>query len=110
MPLDPGKLDRRVTVQARTSTRDAEGSAVDAFATEATIWAQKVQTTGSEARRAGSLRAETDLVLRIRYRSTLTEQHRLVFEGRTYDIVSIVEEGRREAQVIQARFTEGAAA
>lgn len=114
MPLEPGRLDRRVVIQARTETRDDEGSAVVTFADEATIWAQKVELNSREARSAGSLRAETTLLLRIRYRSSLTAKHRLYFEGKYYDVngdpVEDTGHARREAMLVQARYTEGAAA
>ncbi len=110
MPIDAGRLDRKVTIQTRTTTTGASGGVVTSYATDATVSAQKVETTGRESRSAGALRAETDLVLRIRYRSTLTEKHRLYFESKYYDILAITEEGRRELQVLQARFTEGAVA
>ncbi len=108
MPINPGRLDRKVTIQTRTTTVGASGGVALTYATDATVPAQKIETTGRESRSAGALRAETDLALRIRYRSTLTELHRLYFEGRHYDILSITEEGRRESQVVQGRFTEGA--
>ncbi len=110
MPIDAGRLDRKVTIQTCTPSVGTSGGVALTYATDATVSAQKVETTGRESRSAGALRAETDLVLRIRYRSTLTEKHRLYFEGRHYDILSITEEGRREIQVLQARFTEGAVA
>lgn len=106
--MNPGRLDRKVTIQARTASRDDEGSPVVSYATEATVPCERVQMTGSEARRSAAVRADVNLTLRIRFRSTLTEQHRLVFEGRTYDIVAINEEGRRATQLVQANFTEGA--
>ena len=107
--MNPGRLDRKVTIQARTASRDDEGSPVVSYATEATVPCERVQYAGTQGVRSGAVRAEATLVLRIRYRSTLTEKHRLQFEGRTYDILSIDEEGRRATQLVQARFTEGSA-
>ncbi len=112
--MNPGLLDRRVVIQSRTESRDDEGSAVVTFAEEATIWAQKVELNSREARSAGSLRAGTTLLLRIRYRASLTAQHRLYFEGKYYDVngdpIEDTSLGRREAMLVQGRYTEGAAA
>lgn len=109
--IDPGRLDRRITLQSRTTSRDGEGSAIVAFADEDTIWAQKLSETSSEGRRLLAVRAEATIVFRIRYRSSLTSQHRIYFGGRYYDIVGDpVEEGFRETLLVTARYTEGAAA
>lgn len=101
--MNPGKLDRRITIQARTTTRGASGGVVVSFADDATVWAQKVDSNGREMQAAGALRAEAELVLRIRYRSTLTTQHRIYYGGQYYDILQINEEGRRASQLLQAR-------
>jgi SPP1 family predicted phage head-tail adaptor len=112
--MNPGRLDRRLVIQSRSTTRDDEGSPVVAFANEAEVWAQKLDLNSREARSAGSLRAETTLLLRIRYRSSLTAQHRLYFEGKYYDVngdpIEDVSMGRRAAMLVQGRYTEGAAA
>lgn len=107
--MNIGRLDRKVTLQSPTETIGASGGVAVAYADEATVAAQKVETTGRESRGAGALRAETDAAFRVRYRSTLTTKYRMVYESKNYDILSIAEEGRRESQLIQARFTEGAA-
>lgn len=113
MPLDPGKLDRRITLQTRTTTRDDEGSAVTSFRDEAKIWAEKVSETSSEARRLLSVRSGATVVFRIRYRSNLTSEHRIYFEGRYYDIVGDPVEDtaheRHEAMLVAARYTAGGA-
>jgi SPP1 family predicted phage head-tail adaptor len=116
--IDPAKMNRRVTIQAPTNSRDDEGSPVISFADEATIWCEKVsaagqsgvRSQGDETRLSGSVRTTAIVVLRIRYRSTLTEQHRLYFEGRYYDVFDIIEENLRETQLVHGKFTEGAAA
>jgi SPP1 family predicted phage head-tail adaptor len=107
MPIDPGKLDRKITIQQRTTTRETDGSVAVAYSTFKTVNAQKVQTGGGEARRAGAVRADTTLILRIRYIAALTTQHRVLFESKHYDITEISEEGRREFQLIQSRSVEG---
>lgn len=106
--VDAGRLDRRIVIQTCTTTQGAAGGVAEAWTTDATVWAQKVETTGSEAKRAGALRAETDLLLRIRYRQGLSEDQRVYFDGRYYDIIAITELDRRDGQMIQCRYTEGA--
>lgn len=110
MPVNAGRLDRRITIQSLATTRGTSGGVAKTYTDEATIWAEKVETTGREFRAAGSLRAETTIAFRIRYRSSLTEQHRIYFGGKYYDILQINEEGRQESQLIQARTVEAVAA
>lgn len=107
--MNPGKLDRKITLQSLTVTRGAAGGAVNSFVDFATRSAEKVDTAGREFRAAGSLRAETTAVFRIRYLAGLTTRHQLVYESRAHDILEIKEEGRRVSQLIQARYTEGVA-
>jgi len=105
--MNPGKLDRRLVIQTKTTTRGAAGGPVETWANSATVWAEKVSTTSSEARRALATRAEATLVLRIRYLSSLTARNRLYFEGQYWDIVGDpIEEGRRDTMLVTARTVE----
>jgi SPP1 family predicted phage head-tail adaptor len=106
---NPGLLDRKLTIQVKTVTRGSAGGVAEAWADLATVWAQLVSTTGREFRASGSLRAETTHAFRIRHRSDLTTQHRIVYGGVAHDIVQIAEEGRRDSMLIQAQATEGRA-
>jgi len=109
MPIDAGRLDRKIGIYAPTTTIGSAGGVAVTYAIEQTISAQKIEVRGTESRSAGALRAETSLILRIRYRPTLNEKYRILYDARNYDVISIVEEGRRETQVVQCKFTEGAA-
>jgi SPP1 family predicted phage head-tail adaptor len=108
MPINAGDLDRRLTIQAKTITRDSAGGAIETWTDETTVWAQKVDTTGREFRAAQATYPEVTYVFRIRYNRTLTTAHRLYFEGRYLDILQINEEGRRESQLVQARTQHNA--
>mgnify|MGYP001183752078 CR=1 FL=1 len=107
MPIDAGKLDRRITLQARTTTRGSAGGVEISYSDERTVWAEDVNTTGGKLRASGALRPETTHVFRIRYISTLTEQYRIRYKSRSFDVIQIDEEERNESQLIQARYVEG---
>jgi SPP1 family predicted phage head-tail adaptor len=107
MPLNPGRLDRRITLQSSAATRDGAGGNVLTWSEVATVWAQEVSTTGREFRAAGALRAETTIAFRIRYLNTAAPAMRISYNGKLYDILSVVEEGRRESQLIQAATATG---
>lgn len=102
--MNIGKLDRRITIQAKTTTRDAsEGGTVDTWADVVTVWAEKLDVGGSKGFRGGALRPETDTVFTIRHRSDVTALHRITYQGAIYGIVSVAEIGRREGLTIQTK-------
>ena len=107
--MNPGKLDRRITLQSRTDTRGTSGSAVESWSDLPTISAERVKTDAREFRAAAARHAEITELFRIRYRAGITSGgNRVVFEGRSHDILGIIEEGRRESQLVSCRYTEGA--
>jgi SPP1 family predicted phage head-tail adaptor len=105
---NPGLLDRKITIRVKTVTRGSAGGPAESWADLATVYAQLVNTAGREFRASGSLRAETTHVFRIRYRSDLTTQHRITYNGAAHDILQITEEGRHDTLLVQAATTEGA--
>lgn len=106
--LNPAKFDRLVTIQSRRELRGDAGGVTIQWENEVTAAAEKVSLDSREAQRAGATREGIDLVLRLRYRPTLTTRHRLEFEGRPYDIVGLIEEGRRESLLVTASHIEEA--
>lgn len=107
MPINAGKLDRRITLQTATQTRGAAGGFTSSWVDTATVWAEYMPQGGREFRAAGALHAETSVLFRIRYRAATTADMRISFGGALYDIISIAEEGRREALLIQAKTATG---
>lgn len=105
MPINPAQLDRRLTFQALSEGRDAAGGVSQAWADERTVWGQKVEQGTSEFVSAGVLKAETNVLFRVRWWADLREgkKYRIVCEGKTYEITGINEIGRRELWQIQAR-------
>ena len=101
MPLDIGKLDRRVTIEQRTDTRDDFGEPIPAWSTLATVWAGKVSEEGSERFEGEQRHATRRVVWRIRHRTDVTEAMRILFDGDHYDITAITEIGRKEGLQIE---------
>jgi SPP1 family predicted phage head-tail adaptor len=92
-----GRLDRTVNLQRLTETVNAAGTVSTVWTTFATVRAELVSNLLTETGYAFG-EADTDaLVFRIRYRSGLTTTDRLTYEGRAYNLVGIVETGRRRA-------------
>lgn len=97
-----GKLDRRIDLLATTQDVDAMGGPTKTTAVLATVWAEKRNLRGRERFAAAAISAEIDTVFRIRYRDDVTPVDAISCDGRTYDVVSVAEIGRREGLEIMA--------
>lgn len=99
--MNAGKLDRRVSLQVRTTTKDNTGTRLETWAEESAIWAELMATTGSESSVDGALRERQATRWRIRYRAGVSSNtHRIVYNSKTYEITGITETGGREAFLI----------
>lgn len=100
-----GKLDRKVTLERFTETRDAYNEVVKTWATLATVSASFEPLSDGERFRAGEVAANASARFQIRYSNTvktLDPVDRLTFEGTTYEIVNVKQLGRREGIEITA--------
>lgn len=103
--MQAGKLDRRVTLQSVTVTRDAYNAPAVTWADVATVWASYQPVSDGERFRAGERAAEISARFQIRYSSqvkAVSPVWRLTFEGRVYEINHVKEIGRREGLEITA--------
>lgn len=104
--MNPGKLDRRITLQVRVVSKDATGSRVETWADSATVCAELVQARGSEAVKADSDRYQTSQQFRIRHREINPADFRVYYKSRFYDIQSVTEEGRRNSLLLDTVATQ----
>lgn len=91
-----GRLDRLVTLQTRTLTRNAYGEQEETWATLAQVWAEKIDLKGREFVAAQQTSADVSTRWRIRFRDDVTVLNQLLVDGITYDINQVSEIGRRE--------------
>lgn len=106
--MNIGKLDRRIMIQRKTTTRSASGAEVVTWANWKPVWASKADQGSREFRAAGALFDETTTLFGIRYLPGLTGQERIVYRGVNYDIIGAPAEVKRlEEMLIQAK-TEAA--
>lgn len=104
--MNPGKLNRRVIIQARTLTRDSTGSPVESWADSATVWAEAVTQKGAESSMADSERGRDTRQFRIRYRAITSESNRLLYQSSFYNITGITEEGIRTSILLDTVATK----
>lgn len=98
--LRAGELDRRITLQRATVTRDGLNNPVEAWGDHATVWAKYEPVSDGEKFRAGERASEIGARFTIRYSSQvadLSPKDRLIFAGRAYAITRVKEVGRRVA-------------
>lgn len=102
--MTPGQLDRRITIQQKTVTQDPDyGTEVTSWTTFASRIAAQVQDvlpSKSESVQQGIRVATRPARVRIRYRTGITSDMRVVVHGTTDRTMQIVggpaEIGRRE--------------
>ena len=92
-----GRLDRRITIQSKTESQDAFGAPIATWASWASVWAERLEMSGREYFTAQQVTPEVMRKYRIRWMSNLTTLNRILDEdGEPFDIVRVVEIGRRE--------------
>lgn len=95
--MQAGKLDRLVSLQHRTLTRNASGENVTTYAAFDSVWAGKRDLRGREYFSAQQTNAELQATWTIRWRDDVTVTDRLVDDsGATFDITHVAEIGRRK--------------
>lgn len=86
-----GNLDRKVTIQSTTISQSSTGSVTETTADLATVWA-KVESKGkSEKFVMDKETVYNKKYFTIRYRADFDENDVLVFDSKSYDILSINE-------------------
>lgn len=98
-----GELDRRVTIEQPTETRDSYGEPVTTWSELATVWASREDMRGQERFTAQQVHSELTTVFRMRYRDDVTTKMRLKENGVIFDIEEVVETGRREGLEITTK-------
>lgn len=92
-----GKLDRVISIDAYTEgVPDEYGNSVPVWVAFATVRAQIVQASTEEFLRSYGETAETAIIFRTRFMEGVTTAHRVVYEGRNFNIREVKEIGRRE--------------
>lgn len=94
--MKSGILDRRITVQVLTITRDAANDEIRTWADLTRRWASKAELGGSEVDAAGQALREGAAQFTLRWDSeSLTffpESHRFIWQERIYEIVAMNEQ------------------
>ena len=93
--IEAGKLRERVTIQQADEARNSLGETTLSWATFTERWASVEGVTAREALGLGQLEISITHRVRLRYVTGLTQQMRLIWRGRTLEIVSLLEHNNR---------------
>lgn len=110
--MKAGKLRHRVTIQTRTISQDGYGDAVETWTSGDTVWAE-VTPLLTATREAFVAQSETrsarqTLQVRMRWRDGLTPAGtRLLWDGETLDVESVMDPDGRHAELIVLCYARG---
>lgn len=90
-----GRMDRKITIQQKTTNDDAVGQPIETWTDLATdIRAEHIPAAGREFWGARQTSAVVIASFRIHYRSDVTREMRILFDGDIYDIADAGEDRR----------------
>jgi len=81
-----GLLDQRITIEQKAIFRNNIGEETESWSTFATVWAQYRPVRVSERLAGAQLQAEFDTVFRIRFRSGIDPEMRVVWRGQRFEL------------------------
>lgn len=89
MSVRAGELNRRVSVQQRSSTPGNFGAASETWQEVFPAWARILPLGGRELLFAKQIASESSHQVTIRYRASVTPRMRIVYQGRVFEIESV---------------------
>lgn len=102
-----GRLRHLVTIQQELEDQSSlTGAVTKVWSTLASVHASVEPLTGRELQRAMAERAELTYTVRMRYVAGLTPRHRLLYDGRVFNIRSVVDVEERHRETVLV-CTEG---
>jgi SPP1 family predicted phage head-tail adaptor len=95
-----GQMKRRVTVQAITRTADSYGGQTETATSVATLWAYVEPLQGDEQLRAMQTGIQRPHRFTVRYRDDISAAEELIYNGRTFDVKSVVDTDERHRELV----------
>lgn len=94
-----GRLRHRVTIEQVSEDVDSAGGPIKEWTSINTVWANVRPVRGREFSGAAQVTAEVTHRVFMRYLANLTSADRLVFEGRVFDIESVINIDERNVEL-----------
>lgn len=105
--MGAGAMRHRVQIQAKTVTQDDHGGPVQTWKTVATVWASLEATSTREFFAAQQVQSEVTQRIRIRFRSDLSPDMRVLYKDRVFEIVGILPNNRQTQCVLMCKERSG---
>ena len=108
--MNPGQLDKRITLQSPSGSQDALGERITTWTDVATVCARIRGLTTREAMAAGQRQAMTSHMVEIRYAvnvAAITTDWRIKFGARFFTIDGVINVSERN-EMFTLACTEGA--
>ena len=105
--IGAGKYDQRVTFQQKAVTRNGLGEEVVTWTDVCTIWAEAIPLRGREFYAANQTQQVVDVRFRIRARSGLSNDMRLLWKTQPYDITGLIPGTGPYAGTLEIMATNG---
>jgi SPP1 family predicted phage head-tail adaptor len=100
--LRSGIMDQLAVVQTPTESANAIGEPILTWSDFATRWIAILPLSGNEQITAMANEGNITHRIRMRYTAGLKPKMRLVSDGRTFEVMSVIERGRREEHELMA--------
>ena len=104
MAYSTGILRNRVTILNRTEATQGkfglDSSGVE-FETAGTVWAEVTWAKGKQAMNVGALDVYGVIMVRMRYNTIVNDRSRIVYDGKTYQILGDTFHAHRQDNTIQ---------
>lgn len=104
MAYSTGILRNRVTILNRTEAQQGkfglDSSGVE-FETAGTVWAEVTWVRGKQAMNVGALDVYGVIMVRMRYNTIVNDRSRVMYEGKTYQILGDTFHAQRQDNTIQ---------
>ena len=104
MGYSSGLLKHRVTILNRTTAQQGRfglDSAGVEFESAGTVWASVDWTRGKGAMNAGALDVYGVVIIRMRWNTIINERSRILYDGKTYQIIGETFHPDRQENTIQ---------
>jgi SPP1 family predicted phage head-tail adaptor len=104
MAYSTGILRNRVTILNRTEAQQGkfglDSSGVE-FETAGTVWAEVTWVRGKQAMNVGALDMYGVIMVRMRWNSIVNDRSRIMYDGKTYQILGDTFHAQRQDNTIQ---------
>lgn len=97
--MQAGRLNQKITIQAKSVTRDAFNAEVITWTTHATVWAEAVPISGREYVALRAAQSDISIRFRLRYLPGVSTAMRVLWNGQTYDIVEAINVNARNTEL-----------